>query len=96
MRFEWDATKSRANKAKHGVSFELATRVFADPRAISSPDDSGREERWLTVGLAGAVLILAVAHTWRDENNEEVIRIISARKATRYESQQYENQRAKT
>jgi|SRR5215472_13483374 len=91
MRFEWDGRKNRSNEVKHGIGFELAALVFDDPHAISLLDNDGIEERWLTVGLVKAVLAVAVVHTWRDENNEEVIRIISARKATSSERYEYEN-----
>lgn len=95
MRFEWDPKKSRRNKAKHGVSFELAVLVFDDPHAVNLPNDCEDEERWLTVGSVGAVLVLAVVHTWEEQPDEEEIRIISARKATRPERETYENQYTK-
>jgi hypothetical protein len=64
MRFEWDEQKNRTNLAKHGVSFETAQLVFEDPLALSIQDryDNG-EERWQTIGLAGGLVILLVAHT---------------------------------
>jgi uncharacterized DUF497 family protein len=91
MRFVWEERKSRRNLAKHKVSFETATLVFDDPRAISRLDriEHG-EERWQTVGLAGGIVVLLVAHTYYDEDGEEVIRIISARKATPHERKMYE------
>jgi hypothetical protein len=92
MWFEWDVNKNRTNNRKHGVRFELATLVFDDPHIVSVPDDLESEERWLSIGLAEGVLILAVAHTWKEYDNEEVIRIISARKATPKEIQEYQNQ----
>lgn len=90
-RFAWDEKKSRGNLKKHKVSFEAAKLVFEDPRAISRLEriENG-EERWQTVGLAGGFALLFVAHTWREENGEEVLRIISARKATAYERAIYE------
>ena len=63
MRFTWDEQKNAANLAKHGVSFERATPVFDDPRAVSLPDDFELEERWLTIGLVNGVLVLVVVHT---------------------------------
>lgn len=81
MRFEWDENKNKANKKKHGVSFEAATFVFSDPIALSKIDDRYDEERWNTIGKAGN-RILFVAHTVREEDHEEIIRIISAREAT--------------
>jgi uncharacterized DUF497 family protein len=91
MRFVWEERKSRRNLAKHKVSFETAMLVFDDPRAISRLDriEHG-EERWQTVGLAGGIVVLLVAHTYYDEDGEEVIRIISARKATPHERKMYE------
>lgn len=92
MRFEWDPGKDELNLAKHGVSFDLARRVFDDPRHLSIQDShvSG-EERWQTLGLVGGIVVLLVAHTYREEEHGEVIRIISARKATRHERQIYEH-----
>lgn len=92
MRFEWDETKNRTNQRKHGVSFETASDVFADPLHLSIQDRiEGGESRWQTMGMVGAVVLLIVAHTHRDDGNEEVIRIISARKATRKERRAYED-----
>ena len=69
MRFEWDENKNRGNRKKHGVGFETAKLVFDDPLHISIQDrfENG-EERWRTVGLAGGVVLLLVAHTTRDED----------------------------
>lgn len=91
MRFEWDPRKDKANREKHGISFELARRVFDDPNHLSLQDrhESG-EERWQTLGLIGPYAILLVAHTYEDENGEETVRIISARKATRAERRRYD------
>lgn len=91
MRFEWDEKKNLANRRKHRVSFETATLVFEDPRAISVLErmEEG-EERWQTVGMAGGVLVMFVAHTYRESDGEEVVRIISARKATPRERRMYE------
>ncbi len=91
MRFEWDARKDRTNREKHGISFELARRVFDDPNHLSIQDrHEGGEERWQTLGLVGPHAILLVAHTNEDEHGEETIRIISARKATRAERKRYD------
>lgn len=91
MRFTWDEEKNASNLAKHGVSFERATLVFDDPRAISLLDDYDLEERWLTIGLVNGVVVVVV-HTVQEPHNEndEEIRIISARKATRREREIYE------
>jgi len=91
IRFEWDDAKNRLNQRKHGVSFELATEVFRDPCHLSVQDRHvGGEERWQTMGLVGGRVLLLVAHTWREEGDGEVIRIISARKATAHERRRYE------
>jgi len=92
MWFEWDVNKNRTNKRKHGVSFELATLIFDDPHVVSELAESIEEERWLSIGLVNGVLILTVVHTWKERENEEIIRIISARKATHKEVQEYQNQ----
>ncbi len=92
MRFEWDETKNAANLRKHKVSFELACEVFDDPlqRSVADRTEDG-EQRWNTTGMVGGVVLLIVAHLWRDDHAGDVIRIISARKATRKERRHYEN-----
>jgi hypothetical protein len=91
MRFEWDEGKNRGNRVKHKVSFETARLVFDDPCHLSVQDRRvAGEERWQTLGRVGDVVILLVAHTWHDAGGEEVIRIISARKATPLERGRYE------
>lgn len=91
MRYVWDENKSRRNLAKHKVSFETASLVFDDPNALNLHDRTvNGEERWLTLGLAGGIVILLVAHTDYEEDDEEVIRIISARRATPRERRMYE------
>ena len=91
MKFTWDENKNRINKRKHGVSFETAKLVFDDPRHVSVLDDFERgEERWRTLGLVGSVVVLLVVHTHLERDGEEMIRIISARKATKYERTIYE------
>lgn len=91
MRVEWDEGKDLANRAKHGVSFETAKLVFDDPLHLSIQDrfEDG-EERWRTIGLVGGVVLLLVAHTYRDGDAGEVVRIISARKASKRERVGYE------
>ena len=90
LRFEWDERKNRRNRVKHKVSFDTAKVVFDDPCALSVQDRFvGNEERWQTLGMASGVVML-VAHTCRVEDGEEVIRIISARKATSRERRTYE------
>lgn len=91
--FEWDTAKASANLRKHGVSFELAMHVFADPLAFSHPDRiEGGEQRWQTLGMVDGVLLLLVAHTVLDRDDGELIRIISARMATRKERHDYEQE----
>ena len=89
MRFDWDDAKNRRNLAKHKISFETARLVFDDPHALSVQDRViDGEERWQTLGMiSGAVVV--VAHTWREENGGEVIRLISARRATAPERRRY-------
>jgi uncharacterized DUF497 family protein len=97
IRFEWDEIKNRANQRKHGVSFEVAARLFADPFAVSEQDRvEGGERRWRTIGLVEGRLLLLVAHTAREADEEgglvEIVRIISARPATRQERRRYEEE----
>ena len=92
MRWTWDPKKDRENRRKHGLGFETAQLVFADPLALSRLDPAAGEERWQTVGLIGLAAILVV-HTWSDMeagSGEESGRIISARKATAHERKAYE------
>ncbi len=90
MRFEWDENKNAANIRKHGVSFEEAKTVFYDECAvmIPDPDHSESEERFILMGFSTRARILIVCHCWRQQ--ESVIRIISARKATTQEKKQYD------
>ena len=91
--FEWDPVKARTNQQKHGVAFERAATVFRDPRALSQFDDehSHDEDRWDTMGLDRNGILLVLCHTFRKtRDNDAVIRIISARKATKKEAKQYE------
>jgi len=90
--FEWDDTKAETNFRKHGIRFEEATLVFNDPFAVSEQDriENG-EQRWQTMGMVGACLLLLVAHTVRFEDEGiEVVRIISARRVDRKERRRYE------
>ena len=88
--FEWDHKKSEANRRKHGISFELAKRVFADSLAERriEGDDHG-EIRWQIIGQVGGALI-RVTFTEREEEETEIVRIISARRLTRREHRAYE------
>ena len=89
LRFEWDPVKAAVNLRKHKVSFEDAQTVFSDERArlIDDPDHSEAEERFLLLGLSSSLRLLVVAHCYRSAGN--VIRIISARKATADEEHDY-------
>ena len=90
MLFVWDERKDRMNRRKHRLSFEAAVRVFEDPNAISYRDCVVEgEQRWHTLGLAGGIVLLLVVHTSEEQNGEEEIRIISARKASSRERALY-------
>jgi len=88
LRFEGDSRKARSNFAKHCVSFEEASSVFADPLSLTIPDPehSRTEERFVTMGAAFSDKLVVVVHTERGDN----IRIISARRASRQERKFYE------
>ena len=88
--FEWNDKKSQANIKKHKVSFEEAQSVFFDSNArmIFDPDHSINEDRYILLGLSSALRILTVVHCVREDAGK-IIRIISARKATRNEQKQY-------
>lgn len=90
LHFEWDEAKANANLKKHGISFEEAKSVFLDDQArmIPDPDHSVGEERFVMLGFSSSLKLLVVCHCFRAEGR--VIRIISARKATRTEAQIYE------
>ena len=96
IEFDWDPAKARSNRTKHGVSFEEAMGVFADPLALSRLDDDQAvgDERWITLGLAAAERLLLVVHTHIEQSDDRIaVRIISARRATRREARQYEEAR---
>jgi uncharacterized DUF497 family protein len=90
--FEWDTNKNAINEKKHQISFDEAKSVFYVDNGIviDDPDHSIDEERFVIIGLSDQLKTLTVCHCYRD--NDEVIRIISARKATKLESQQYYQQ----
>jgi uncharacterized protein len=97
MRFEWDPAKAAINLRKHAISFDIAIRVFADPFALTEEVRiEGGEKRWQTLGIVEGYVLLLVAHTTRDDNEDgqpiEIIRIISARAADRKERQHYEQE----
>ena len=89
MYFEWDENKNKSNIKKHGVSFEDARGVFYDSHAriFSDPDSLVKEDRFLLLGISISLKLLIVCHCYREK--DEVIRIISARKATKKESTYY-------
>jgi uncharacterized DUF497 family protein len=89
IRFAWDEAKAAENRRKHGVSFEEGTTVFADgnARMKHDPDHSQKEDRFVLLGFSARLRLLVVCHAYR--KNDEVIRIISARRATPNERRQY-------
>jgi uncharacterized protein len=89
-RFEWDEAKNRSNHRKHGISFEEARTAFLDEnaRVVADPDHADDEERFVLLGLSISLRVLLVCHCYRKE--DEIIRIISARKADRDEIKQYQ------
>ena len=91
VRFEWDENKDEVNRAKHGISFETAALVFEDANRLLFVDrvEDG-EERWHAIGsVRNTFLFLTVVHTYAEEHAEPVVRIISARRATRRERKLY-------
>ena len=91
MKFEWDTNKEKINIQKHGITFEDASYVFADPFGLSKYDDerSENEDRWVLLGKSLNETVLVVVHTFRDNEGTEFVRIINARKATKKETQAY-------
>ncbi|MBI2890263.1 MAG: BrnT family toxin [Nitrospirae bacterium] len=89
LSFEWDEAKNRANIRKHGVSFEEAQTVFLDENAVRffDPDHSQDEDRFIMLGMSFKLGVLVVCHCFR--KSDDVIRIISARKANRREETAY-------
>lgn len=94
LRFEWDPQKDRSNQRKHGVSFAEGCTAFSDDHAllIGDPDHSEEEERFILLGLSARLRLLVVCHCHRQADC--VIRLISARRASRREGSQYERRRA--
>ena len=90
LKFEWDRRKDSANRKKHGVSFSEAKTAFFDEnaRVIADPDHSDEEYRFILLGLSSQLRLLVVCHCYRED--EDTIRIISARKATHSERRAYE------
>lgn len=88
LQFEWDSKKAQSNKRKHGITFEEASTIFDDALSITihDPTPSIGEDRFITVGTSVNSKLIVVVHADRDD----IIRVISARKATRNERRQYE------
>jgi uncharacterized DUF497 family protein len=94
--FEWDETKAESNKRKHGITFDDAIQVFGDLDGFTEEDYAGVDEaRWRTIGFAESAILLFVAYTVREEENADIVRIISARRATRKEVIRYGKNRQK-
>ncbi len=93
IKFEWDDNKNRKNEKKHKVSFEEAESVFYDDNArlIVDPDHSLEEDRFILLGLSDKLRMLVVVHIYGEK--EKVVRIISARKATKNETNLYEGKK---
>jgi len=93
FQFEWDEIKAAANVRKHGVSFELASTVFNDPRLLTLADveHSEIEERWFSIGWASNGAMLSIVYLWSESHPATTkIRLISAREATQAEIRHYE------
>jgi uncharacterized protein len=86
VRYAWDPEKAASNASKHGIHFSDAVSVFADERALTVEVGRAEEERYVTIGMDAFARILVVVYAWP---NEQTIRLISARKATRTERHQY-------
>jgi uncharacterized DUF497 family protein len=88
---EWDDAKDETNKSKHGIGFATAQLIFDDPYCISFVANVVEgEERWNALGSVEGVIVLVVVHTYREQPPVEIIRIISARRATKHERKLYE------
>jgi uncharacterized protein len=91
MRFEWDPRKAASNRRKHRISFELAKQVFWDPLVIQFIEGMEHGEiRWRAIGEAYGALLFVSYATFEEEDGTEIVRIISARKASRQERRAYE------
>jgi uncharacterized DUF497 family protein len=90
VRIEWDRAKNEINQARHGIDFETAQLVFDDPCCVTFVERvTDGEERWHAIGSIENIIVLVVVHTWREDASDEVVRIISARPATRRERKLY-------
>jgi uncharacterized protein len=88
MAYQWDKEKAASTLSKHGIDFADAVSIFSDDLAITIPDQPSEEERFITIGVDALGRVLVVVYTWRGDE----IRLISARKATRHERKQYEEE----
>ena len=95
MQFEWSKEKNNINQQKHGISFVEAQEIFSDPLHIAKLDYRFNcfEERWISIGVTQNYKLLVVANLFFTEDGSEIIRIISARKANKYERDFYERYR---
>ncbi len=94
MRIKWDDAKNASNLRKHGIGFDEAIKIFDDPHYISRADRVvDGEQRWQSFGTMRGMLVVMVAHTWFDADGDEYVRVISARRATRQEREDYEQDR---
>jgi uncharacterized protein len=92
--FTWNAAKAASNLQKHGIAFEAAVQVFADPNKLVELDLHERSEtRWRTVGRIEGNFVILVVHLDCEEGDREIIRLISARPASKLERKQYEQNR---
>lgn len=87
MEYEWDVHKATSNLAKHGIDFADAVAVLEDESALTLADEFSHEERFITIGVDTLGRLLVVVYSWQEE---DTIRLISARKATPHERRQYE------
>lgn len=97
MKFTWDLRKEESNFRKHGIAFDAGSSIFADEYHLTLLDQlhSKDEERWISIGMNLDGKVLVVVHTFRLEDDIEIMRIISARKATKAELNEYFDRRPK-
>jgi uncharacterized DUF497 family protein len=91
VRFEWNEKKNQSNFVKHGIDFQIAQLIFNSPDCVTFIERTiDGEPRWHAIGFAEGLILLVVVHTYREAGDDEFIRIISARQATRHERKLYE------
>ena len=91
IKYTWDEAKNKSNLAKHGIDFETAALVFEDPFCVALVESTKDGEiRWHSIGMVGTISVLVVVHTYGIEGFDEVIRIISCRRALKHERRLYE------